>query len=148
MGGWADVAARTLERIGVNVETQTMDWGTLLARRGGRDPVGRGGWSLYPTSVDGIEQASPLTHRVIRGISPSAALGWLDSPELERARDAFLTEGEPVRRRALADRIQDQAMTDVPYIPIGRYTQMTAHRRDLEGRLGGVTLFWNIRRSA
>jgi len=34
------------------------------------------------------------------------------------------------------------------YLPCGQYFQPTAYRRDLEGMLTGLPLFWNLRRSA
>ena len=148
IGAWADVANDMLKKIGVNVDYQPSDWGTVLTRRLKREPIDQGGWSLYPTAVDGIEQLTPLTHRFIRGVGPAAPIGWLTSPALETIRNDFIKEDDEGKRKSLSERLQVQALQDVPYIPLGQYQQMTALRKDLVGRLDGVTLFWNLRRSA
>jgi peptide/nickel transport system substrate-binding protein len=46
----------------------------------------------------------------------------------------------------VAERMQEQAFVDVPYIPLGQVIASTAARADLSGMLEGQPLFWNIRR--
>ena len=38
-------------------------------------------------------------------------------------------------------------MDELPFIPVGAYGSQTALRRDLQGRVRGLALFWGIRRS-
>jgi peptide/nickel transport system substrate-binding protein len=144
----SDVADDMLRKIGVNVDYQMTDWGTLLTRRQKREPVDQGGWSLYPTAVDGVEQITPLTHRFVRALGPKAPSGWLRSPELESIWNAFVGEPNDDRRKVLAEQLQVRALREVPSIPLGQYMQNTALRKNLVGRLDGATLFWNLRRSS
>lgn len=144
----SDVADDALRKVGFNVDYQLTDWGTMLTRRQKRDPVDQGGWSLAPTGVDGAEQVTPLTHRYIRGIGPTAAIGWVRSADIETLWSEFAFETDEAKRNTLAAQIQAQVFKDVPSIPLGQYMQPTALRSDLTGRLDGMTLFWNLRRNA
>lgn len=142
-----DVADSIMRTIGINVDYQISDWGTVITRRNKREPLEQGGWSMMVTSVDGIEQITPLTHRYIRGIGPTAPTGWLKSPEIEAIWSAFSVEPDASKRKDLAHKLQVQVFNDVPSIPCGQYMQNTALRADLSGKLDGATLFWNIRRN-
>ena len=43
------VTADTLKKIGMNVELQETDWGTVVQRRASMEPVEKGGWSVFHT---------------------------------------------------------------------------------------------------
>jgi peptide/nickel transport system substrate-binding protein len=43
--------------------------------------------------------------------------------------------------------MQQQALIDVPYVPVGLDLQATAYRGDLTGVLNGFVLFWNVKKS-
>ena len=47
----------------------------------------------------------------------------------------------------LAREMQTVAMDELPYVPVGAYLSLTAIKRNLTGRVPGLALFWNIRRS-
>ena len=66
---------------------------------------------------------------------------------LESLRDQWLAAGDPATQQALAQKIQLQAMTDVPFQPVGSYYQPTAYKNDLAGMLKGLILFTNVRRA-
>jgi peptide/nickel transport system substrate-binding protein len=144
----SDVTNDALRKIGVNIDYQMMDWGSLLARRVKRDAPDHGGWSIMPIAVDGIEQVTPLTHRFVRALGPTAATSWLESEEIENIWAAFVSEADTNKRKELAERLQVQVLKEVPAIPSGQYMQNTAFRRNLTGRLDGASIFWNIRRSS
>ena len=44
---FAQVTADLLRRLGVTVDLEAMDWGTVLTRRIKKDPVAQGGWSVF-----------------------------------------------------------------------------------------------------
>lgn len=58
----AEISADTLRRLGVNVETPTMDWATLVQRRAKMDPVEQGGWNIFHTSWAGLDMINPAGH--------------------------------------------------------------------------------------
>jgi peptide/nickel transport system substrate-binding protein len=45
----AQVATDVLQRIGMNVDLQIMEWGSVVARRASREPVDKGGWNIFYT---------------------------------------------------------------------------------------------------
>lgn len=144
-----DVAADMLHRCGMDVEYAVTDWGTMLQRRNKKDPVEQGGWSLFVSGFGGIEQMNPVGHIALRGNGdqPGAWPGWCVSPELERMRAAWLEAPDLASQRSICVEMQRQAMTDVPYMPVGQYIQPTAYRADLTGMPGGFATFWNVSRS-
>ena len=142
----SEVGADLFRRIGLNLDYQALDWGTVLQRRISREPVQRGGWSAFFTFAGGFDFSSPAGHLGLRGNGTNGWIGWPDSPELERLRDAWFDAQDLPSQQAIARRIQAQAMVDVPMIPLGQYFLATAHRRNVTGMLTGAPLFWNLRK--
>ncbi|MEJ1976917.1 MAG: ABC transporter substrate-binding protein [Acetobacteraceae bacterium] len=52
-GPAAQVAADLMKKLGLNVDAQAMDAGTMFERRASREPVDKGGWSCFPSAVAG-----------------------------------------------------------------------------------------------
>lgn len=142
----SEVGGDLFRRIGINLDYQALDWGTVLSRRTSREPVERGGWSAFFTFGGGQDFASPAGHLGLRGNGTNGWIGWPDSPELENLRDAWFDAPDLAAQQAIARRIQAQAMQDVPMIPLGQYFLATAHRRSVSGIVQGAPLFWNIRK--
>jgi peptide/nickel transport system substrate-binding protein len=143
----SEVCADMMRRVGINLDYQALDWGTVLQRRTSREPVERAGWSCFVTFGGGLDFASPAGHLGLRGNGTNGWIGWPDSPELERLRDAWFDAPDLAAQQAIGRRIQGQAMQDIPMIPLGQYFLATAHRRNLTGMLTGLPMFWNIRRA-
>jgi peptide/nickel transport system substrate-binding protein len=143
----AEITADWLHRVGANVETQTMDWATLVQRRAKTEPVEQGGWSIFHTGWSGLDMINPAGHVFLRGNGRAATVGWPTSPRIEELRDAWLRASDLATQKALADKLQLQAFEDVPYIPLGQYFIPTAYQANLTGMLQGSPVFWNIRRS-
>lgn len=143
----AEVTAALFRSLGLNLDAQTMDWGTAVQRRTNQGPVDQGGWSVFQTSWSGLDHATPATNVFLRGNGRAAAPGWAVSPEIERLRDSWL-QARAGEQGDIAAQIQAQAFVDVPYVPLGQQFQQTAYRADLRGVLPGAPVFWNIERSA
>jgi peptide/nickel transport system substrate-binding protein len=144
----ADISNDVMRKIGLNVDYQAMDWATLVQRRAKKDPVERGGWSVFHTSWSGIDQANPVGHVFLRGNGEAATVGWPSSPRIEELRTQWLQAPDLAAQKKIAEAIQLQAFQDVPYIPLGQYFIPTAYRADLTGMLDGSPVFWNLRRAA
>ncbi len=142
----SEVAADLFRRLGVNLDVQALDWGTVLSRRTSREPVERGGWSCFVSFGGGADFASPAGHLGLRGNGTQGWIGWPDSPELERLRGEWFDAPDLAAQQAIARRIQAQAMRDIPMIPLGQYFLATAHRRNVTGILPGLPVFWNVRK--
>jgi peptide/nickel transport system substrate-binding protein len=143
----AEVSADLLAKCGMKVEMQSYDWGTLLKHRSNKGLPQDGGWNVFCTTFDGIDQYTPAGHLALRGNGEAGWAGWASSPRIEELRNAWFQASDIGEAKAIAAAIQKQAFIDVPYVPLGRYDMFGAWRKDLTGFLQGPALFWNVRRS-
>jgi peptide/nickel transport system substrate-binding protein len=148
LGAFAPVMEATLQRIGINVDMMTMDWGTLVQRRSSQEPVDKGGWSMFCTSYTGLSVMDPAVHLPLRGTGKKAWFGWPTDPDMESLRDAWIETPDLAGQQQIARKIQALAFENVPFIPLGQYYLATAARSDLTGFIPWPTpIFWNVRRA-
>ncbi len=144
----ADVTADVFKKVGLNVDYQAMDWGTVVQRRAKKDPIDKGGWNVFCTFWGGLDQFSPVAHSFMRGLGPDGGIiGWPTSPKIEELRSQWLDTSDLPTQKKVAEELQRQAFIDVPYLPLGQVLQPTAYKTNLSGVLGGSVLFWNIKRN-
>jgi hypothetical protein len=94
------VTADHLKKIGINVDLQLSDWGSVSAGRPKKDPPDQGGWNLFHTSANGAQLASPL-------VSPSTIMtcdgknfvGWPCDEKEEALRQQYIQETDRKSRR-------------------------------------------------
>ncbi len=139
-----EVGADMLKQAGMNVDVVSTDWGSVIQRRASKAPVDKGGWSVFFTSFFGIDQFTPATHLGLRGNGEAGWFGWCTSPQLEALRDQWFAAPDLAAQQAVAEAIQLQAFADVPYLPLGEYSQPTAYRKTLSGVLKGLPAMWNV----
>ncbi|WP_158744598.1 ABC transporter substrate-binding protein [Acidisphaera sp. L21] len=142
----SDMGADLLRRLGLKVDVQDMDWGTILKRRDSQVAPDKGGWNVFHTFWDGLDQLNPATNVMLRGNGLAASPGWPSNPGIEAARDRWLAAADEAEQKRLAADIQKQAFEAVPYIPLGQSFSTTAYR-GLTGVLDGFPLFWNLKKS-
>lgn len=140
------VAADLCRRLGLNLDIASSDMATVLRRRSSQETLEHGGWSVFLTTTSGLDLADPGSHYAIRGNGTAAWPGWPRIPKLEQLRDAWLAAPDEPSRKTICADIQRVAMDEVPYIPLGFYTQNMAMRRNLRGSVAGFPIFWNIER--
>jgi peptide/nickel transport system substrate-binding protein len=141
------VTANLLRKIGVNVQVQALDWSTVVARRADKKPAAQGGWSLFHTQAVVPDVMSPVANFMVAGTCEKAWFGWPCSPEIEAVRDQFARATDLSEQKRLAAKIQEVAMREVPYVPIGQFQQVRGYRKSLEGVISSpVPFFWNIRK--
>jgi len=134
-----------LTKLGLNVELQSMDWGTLVTRRASKEPLDKGGWNIFPTGWVGTDTLDPSVNVMLRANGESAWFGWPTDDKLEALRTQWLKAGTLDERKKLAAAMQERAFETVPYIPTGIYTQMTAYRKNLKGVMQTPAyLMWNV----
>jgi peptide/nickel transport system substrate-binding protein len=144
----AEVGADMLRKIGMNVDEVATDWGTVVQRSVSRQPLDKGGWSVFASFAGGYDMSDPAVNNLLRGNAMSAYNGWPDSPALEALRNQWLAaDGELALRQDIAQKIQVQAFQDVPFLPLGSYYQPTAYQANLTDMLKGLILFTNVRRA-
>ncbi len=142
----ADVCNDMLKKIGMNVDYASMDWGTLVARRTSMAPLDQGGWSVFSTFWSGLDMYDPAINPFLRCNGKDAAIGWPSDAKMESLRDAWLAASDAAAQKKIAVAMQLRAFDIVPYIPLGQQFNPTAHRRDIQGILHGISVFWNVRR--
>ncbi|MBE9605096.1 ABC transporter substrate-binding protein [Acetobacteraceae bacterium H6797] len=141
-----DVAADMMRRVGLNVDYQAVDWGTVIQRRSNRESTDKGGWSCYCSSWGGMDHLDPAGHLMLRG--NGSFFGWPTSEKLESLRNDWFAAPDLAAQKKIAGDIQKQALTvDAPYLPFGQYIQPTAFRSSIEGVLPGFATFWNVKRA-
>jgi len=141
------VAGDMFRRLGVNLDFALTDWGTVVQRRASREPVERGGWSVFLTSFSSTDFMDPAGHFPLRGNGLNSWPGWPTIPRLEELRDAWFDAPDLDSQKSIARDIQRVAMDEVPFIPVGAYMSATAHRANLRDRIPGFAIFWNLRRA-
>jgi peptide/nickel transport system substrate-binding protein len=144
----SDVCADMLQKAGLNVDYQALDWGTVNQRRVKKDPVEQGGWSCFCTAWAGTDMINPAGQLALRANGANAWIGWPDDPKLEALRDSWFDAPEFAAQQKVARDIQAEAFQFLPYLPLGQYLQATAYSTKLSGVLNGFALFWNVRKEA
>ncbi|MCJ2133929.1 ABC transporter substrate-binding protein [Methylobacterium sp. J-026] len=143
-----EVMAELCRKLGMNLELVSTDWGTVNQRILSPKPLDQGGWSMFGIFSGGLDHLSPAYHLAIRGNGRAGIPSWLTDAPLEALRADWFAAPDLAAQKALAARIQARVLAVGAYLPCGQYFQPTAYRRDLEGMLTGLPLFWNLRRSA
>ena len=144
----SQVVAQSLRQIGINLDEQSMDWGTVIQRRTSKEPLDKGGWSLFPAGYPAAEYRDPIFATNIRGNGDGAWFGWPDDPKIEAMRTQWMDSTDAAERKRLDADIQLQAFATVPFIPLGQYLPPAAWRKTLTGLLKGpVPVFWNVTKS-
>ena len=142
------LAADLLRRIGMNVDLQELDWGTVVQRRISRNPVERGGWSIACTNWPAISVDNPATNATTRGVGDAGWWGWFNDPASEALVQRWLDAETPEIAGAVFVEAQRRALEMVPIIPLGQTFSDSAIRTDIQGALNGsVHMFWNVRRA-
>ena len=143
----AEVTADLFRKLGLNLDAQTMDWGTAVQRRTNMEAADKGGWSVFQTSWSGTDQLTPATNVFLRGNGRAGAPGWPDSAQIETLRGAWFDAGSLVEQQRIGAALQRQAFIDVPYVPLGQQFQQSAFRAELTGILPGLPVFWSVQRT-
>ena len=135
-----EVAGALMQQLGLNVDAQSMDWGTLSARARSTDPTVRAGWSCYCVGWAGLWPFNPGSNIPLSGVVPNPAMealrtAWFDAPDLPAQQD-------------LAVKMQMLGLQQPPFIPLGQYFIPYAYRTGLTGFVRApITAFWNVRRT-
>jgi peptide/nickel transport system substrate-binding protein len=144
----APVAKSLMEKIGMKVDMQSMDWQTLVARRTKKDPPDKGGWNAMMTSWVAADILNPVSAAFMNASCDKAPFGWPCDPEIEKLRADFARESDPVKQKAIAEAVQLREAESPTYINVGQWRQPFAMRKSLSGVLSApVTIFWNVEKA-
>jgi peptide/nickel transport system substrate-binding protein len=142
------VTAEILRQAGLNVDFQANDWGTLITRRAGKDPVEKGGWSIFHTWVVAPDLLSPALNNPIRTNGEKAWFGWPQDETVEKLRDEWFKAPDLASQQKMAAEVQKAAYAVVPYVPTGQFLIPTAYRKSLSGIIvAPVAFLWNVEKN-
>ena len=136
-----------LQKIGMNVEMQSMDLNTMISRRGSQAPVAEGGWSIFISQTGMAVTANPVVDVILRGQGLKGFSGNYDDPRLEAMIGEWIGISDDQARIAQTNKIQERLFETMPIIPLGSIKLQTAFRSDLTGYIPGTaSVPWGIRR--
>ena len=139
------VVAQMLTDAGMKVDAQAMDWATVQTRRTSREPVDKGGWSIFPSVVAVTEYRDLLLTGFMRGNGKDGWFGWPSDARAEELYGEWSSTADPAEQTRLEREYQLQGMATLPFIPLGRFRQTGAWRSNLTGILEGPSVvFWNV----
>ena len=142
------VAAQMMRDMGMKVDSQNMDWGTLTARRTSKNPPANGGWSLFISGPTGADMMDPLGHLALRSNCDKAWFGWPCDEQVETLRNSFATTADPAKRAEISKAVQLRALETLPYVPLGQLHLVRAYNSKLSGILNAaVPVYWNVRKA-
>ncbi len=137
----AEVTRALFQELGLNVDYQAMDWGTLSARARSTDPAVRAGWSCYCVGWAGLWPAVPGSNIPLGGVKPNPKMealrtAWFDAPDL------------PAQKKLAAEmQVRRPGGSAVPAAWAVFHPVCLPHR-DLTGFVRApITALWNVRRS-
>lgn len=147
-GAMCQVAEDLLRRLGMSVQLVAMDFATMAQRRVSREPVDKGGWSMFVTSWTGADIVHPAVHQMLRASGTAGWFGWPSDPKVEELRDQWANAVDPAEQRRLAIALQVEAFKLLPYIPLGSLVNQVAFRKNVTGVFPSpVVAYWNIAKS-
>src|SRR5258708_6467976 len=127
----APVAKAVMEKIGMKVDMQSMDWQTLVSRRAKKDPPDKGGWNALITSTGAVDSLDPLTYNFISASCDKAWFGWPCDAEITRLRQAFADEPDEAKRKEIVEKLQLRAAENPTHAFLGQSTSASAMRTNI-----------------
>lgn len=144
------VIAQAMRDVGLNVDYQAMDWGTLSSRRINKNPVAQGGWSAFISGPIAPDMSDPVGHLALRSNCDKAWFGWPCDETIEKLRAEFAMTSDLAARRAIAAKVQARALETVPYVPVGQFFLVRGYQRSLSDLLilnAGIPVYWGVQRA-
>jgi peptide/nickel transport system substrate-binding protein len=142
---YSQLTVDLLKRIGMNVDYQALEWGTVVQRRASREPVEKGGWNIFLTNLGGNGNVSPAAASAIRS-GQAAWFGWPNMPKMEALRDQWMEAPNLEAQKAIAVEMQKLLFEEAPYVPLGYYSGPTIFRNSLADIRDGFPQMYGVRR--
>lgn len=134
-------------KLGLNVDYQTMDFGTFVGRLAKQNPNELGGWNVFCSAWGGIGPANPGTSALLRANGKGAWYGWPTDPKLEELRQQWFDAPDVAAQKAICEQVQLEAFQSIPFMPVGQWFYPWGVRKDLGDFVQcGSVLFWSVRR--
>jgi len=143
----SEVARALFVSIGLKVDYQMMDFGTVVTRRASQNPLDQGGWGAFITIMSSLTAANPGSMLALRGNGRRGWFGWPTDERIEELREAWFDASDVAAQKTIAEQIQRRFFESVPFLPLGRMRQPMAFRSDIQDVVSSsFALFWGVRR--
>ena len=140
-----DVTADTLKKIGMNVDYQALDWGTVGARRAKKEKPSEGGWNIFHTWHAGADCINPAPYTALDAGGAKAWFGWPNSPEIEASIGEWYDAPDAAAEKVAMETINRQSMAFGTYIPTGFFLQYQSWRKNVNGVVKApFPVFWGV----
>ena len=83
------VLIQAMREAGINVDAQSMDWGSVVSRRAKKEPPAQGGWNIFVTTTGGVGSSNPVLHTWIGAACDKGLFGWPCDAEIEKLRNDY-----------------------------------------------------------
>ena len=141
------VLIQAMREAGLNLDVQSMDWGSVVSRRAKKEPPAQGGWNIFVSTMGTIGASNPVLHPWIGAACDKGLFGWPCDAKIEELRTAYAFAQTDAEKKQIARDLQARAVEQVPYIPFGQWDSPYAYRADrIEGIVPntGLVVLWNI----
>ena len=143
-----DVTADMLGRIGMNVDYEALDWGTVGARRAVKKPPNEGGWNMFHTWHAGADCINPAPYTAFDCGGDTAWFGWPKNEKIEQGINDWYDAPNPGAEKEIMAKLNREAMDFVVYGPTGFFRQYTAWRSNVSGIVKApFPIFWDVRKT-
>ena len=142
----AQVANDALKRMGMNVDVQALEWGTVVQRRASQEAIDKGGWNIFMTNLGGNSNVSPAASSAIRS-GTAAWFGWPDMPQMEALRDSWLDAPDLASQKSIGLEMQKLLFVEAPYVPLGYYAGPTIYRNSITDIRDGFPQMYGVKRA-
>ncbi|HEY0205130.1 MAG TPA: ABC transporter substrate-binding protein [Acetobacteraceae bacterium] len=143
-----DVTADLLGKIGMKVDYQALDWGTVGARRAKKDPPGQGGWNIFHTWHAGADCINPAPYTALDAGGDKAWFGWPKSEAVQSAIATWYDAPDQAAEKAAMAAIDTASMENVTYIPTGFFLMYQAWRKNVSGVVKApFPVFWGVQKT-
>lgn len=130
----ATIAKSQVERAGLTVELQVMDWATLVSRRSRPE-----GWDVFTTTFAFVPDPVFLLP-----LQPSWP-GWYQDREMAAFLRLLWRHASPAVRAAIWARAQQRFYDEAVAVRLGDWFPLLLHRAELRGVAAGPgTFHWNV----
>lgn len=143
-----DVTADLLGKLGMNVDYQALDWGTVGARRAKKEKPSEGGWNIFHTWHAGADCINPAPYTALDAGGDKAWFGWPNSPKVQEDIAKWYDAPDAAAEKAAMDQINRDSMEFVTYVPTGFFLQYTSWRKNVNGVVKApFPVFWGVTKS-
>ena len=144
-----DVANDLLGRIGINVDYQALDWGTVGARRAMKNPIDKGGWNIFFTWHAGADCINPAPYTALAATGDKAWFGWPESTAVQQGIADWYAAPDAAAEQAALVKTNIAAFQDVVYAPTGFFLNYQAWNKKVSGVVKSpFPVFWGVKKGA